>query len=204
MGAKIFATQIQGLTNTVSEETAKMLIALQEFNAGATAIINGAIADTFAGFGEAIGNALASGGNVIESIGASLLSSLGGLLVQMGKMAIQIGVGLLAIKAALKTLNPGVAIAAGVALVALGSFFSAKSRSISNSIGGGGGASSNTGAGANNTSFTSGSFSARGDGGGTVVFEIAGQKLIGVLSNTLNANRRLGGSLQMGEWQRKL
>lgn len=198
VGAKIFATQIQGLTNTVSEETAKMLIALQEFNAGATAIINGAIADTFAGFGEAIGNALASGGNVIESIGASLLSSLGGLLVQMGKMAIQIGVGLLAIKAALKTLNPGVAIAAGVALVALGSFFSAKSRSISNSIGGGGGASSNTGAGANNTSFTSGSFSARGDGGGTVVFEIAGQKLIGVLSNTLNANRRLGGSLQIG------
>lgn len=172
--------------------------ALIDFNNRATSIINGAIADTFAGFGEAIGNALASGGNVIESIGASLLSSLGGLLVQMGKMAIQIGVGLLAIKAALKTLNPGVAIAAGVALVALGSFFSAKSRSISNSIGGGGGASSNTGAGANNTSFSSGSFSARGDGGGTVVFEIAGQKLIGVLSNTLNANRRLGGSLQLG------
>lgn len=197
-GAQLIATQIQGISNIVSQETAKMLIALQEFNDSATAIINGAIADTFSGFGEAIGNAIANGGNVIESIGASLLSSLGGLLVQMGKMAIQIGVGLLAIKAALKTLNPGVAIAAGVALVALGSFFSAKSRSISNSIGGGGSASSNTGSGANNTSFTSGSFSARGDGGGTVVFEIAGQKLIGVLSNTLNANRRLGGSLQIG------
>lgn len=197
-GAQLVATQIKEISNTVSEETARMLIALQEFNAGATAIINGAISDTFAGFGEAIGQAIASGGNVIESIGASLLSSLGGLLVQMGKMAIQIGVGLLAIKTALKSLNPAVAIGAGVALVALGSLFSAKSRSISNSIGGVGSASSNTGAGANNTSFTSGSFSARGDGGGTVVFEIAGQKLIGVLSNTLNANRRLGGSLQIG------
>lgn len=197
-GAQLIATQIQGISNIVSQETAKMLIALQEFNDSATAIINGAIADTFAGLGEAIGQAIANGGNVLENVGASLLSSLGGLLVQMGKMAIQIGVGLLAIKTALKSLNPAAAIGAGVALVALGSLFSAKSRSISNSIGGSGSASSNTGAGANNTSFTSGSFSARGDGGGTVVFEIAGQKLIGVLSNTLNANRRLGGSLQIG------
>ena len=193
----IMQTTLPKIANVISVETAKMLIALQDFNDRASGIISGAIADTFAGLGEAIGNALASGGSVLESIGASLLSSLGGLLVQMGKMAIQIGVGLLAIKTALKSLNPAVAIGAGVALVALGSLFSAKSRSISNSIGGGGGASGLSGSGANNTSFTSGSFSQRGDGG-TVVFEIAGQKLIGVLSNTLNANRRLGGSLQLG------
>lgn len=196
-GAQLAATQIKGLANTIRTETALLEIALQEFNERASALINGAIADTFAGLGEAIGNALASGGSVFETIGASLLSSLGSLLVQMGKMAIQVGVGLLGIKAALKSLNPAAAIGAGVALVALGSFFSAKSRSISNSIGGGG-VSGSSGGGANNSSFTSGSFTSIGDGSGTVVFEIAGQKLVGVLSNTLNANRRLGGQLGLG------
>jgi uncharacterized coiled-coil DUF342 family protein len=173
----------------------KLAVALADFNARAGEIIQGAIADTFAGLGSAIGDALANGGSVLQSIGASLLDSLGSLLVQMGKMAIQVGVGLLAIKTALKSLNPAVAIGAGVALVALGSFFSSKSRSIGGSIGGGGSVSGGSGSGANNQSFTSGGFASRGDGGGTVVFEIAGQKLIGVLSNTLNANRRLGGSL---------
>jgi hypothetical protein len=172
----------------------KLAVALADFNARAGEIIQGAIADTFAGLGSAIGDALANGGSVLQSIGASLLDSLGNLLVQMGKMAIQVGVGLLAIKTALKSLNPAVAIGAGVALIALGSFFSSKSRSLAGSSGGGG-TSGATGSGANNQSFTSGGFASRGEGGGTVVFEIAGQKLIGVLSNTLNANRRLGGSL---------
>jgi hypothetical protein len=214
MSIKTFNGQIDALGNKVKElpgtikasmlqasieadlGAVRLAIALADFNARAGEIIQGAIADTFAGLGSAIGDALANGGSVLQSIGISLLDSLGSLLVQMGKMAIQVGVGLLGIKAALKSLNPAVAIGAGVALVALGSFFSSKSRSISNSIGGGGGGTSGaTGSGANNQSFTSGGFASRGDGGGTVVFEIAGQKLIGVLSNTLNANRRLGGSL---------
>jgi hypothetical protein len=180
---------------TGNEEIA---IALGELNARASQIISGAIADTFAGIGFAIGDAIANGGSVLEAVGVALLSSLGGLLVEMGKMAIQIGVSLLAIKTALKSLNPAVAIAAGVALVALGSFFSSKSKSIGNSIGGGGGVSGGSGSGANNSSFTSSSFASRGSDGGTVVFEIAGQKLVGVLSNTLNANRRLGGQLGLG------
>lgn len=173
-------------------------LALADFNNRANEIIKGAMVDTFAGIGSAIGNALANGGSVLGAIGQSLLASLGGLLVQMGKMAIEIGVGLIAVKTALKSLNPYVAIAAGVGLVALGSIFSSKSKSIGGSIGGGGGgASSSTGGGANNQSFTSSGFSGGGNNGGTVVFEIAGQKLIGVLSNTLNANRRLGGQLAL-------
>lgn len=190
----VMQTTLPQITNAINAETARMLIALQDFNNRASDIISGALADTFAGIGSAIGDALANGTDIFGAIGATLLDSLGSLLVQMGKMAIQVGVGLLAIKVALKSLNPAVAIGAGVALVALGSFFSSKSKSLSNSVGGGG-ASGSTGSGANNQSFSSGSFSSRGDGGGTVVFEIAGQKLIGVLSNTLNANRRLGGSI---------
>jgi len=183
------------LPEEVSASLVAMTQALMDFNTKAGEIISGALVDTFAGIGNAIGNALASGGNVLKAIGGSLLSSLGGLLTDMGKMAIQVGVGLLAIKTALKSLNPAVAIGAGVALIALGSFFSSKSSSIGGSVGGGGSASSSSGSGANNQSFTSSGFSGGGNNGGTVVFEIAGQKLIGVLSNTLNANRRLGGQL---------
>ena len=182
----------------ISEGTILMMEALLEFNNAATEIINTSIADTFAGLGNAIGSALATGGDVLSAVGKTLLSSLGAILTNMGQMAIQIGVGLLGIKAALKSLNPAVAIAAGVALIALGSFFSARSSAIAGGIGGGTGASGGTGAGANNQSFTSSGFASRGDGGGTVVFEIAGQKLIGVLNNTLNANKRLGGTLGLG------
>jgi hypothetical protein len=187
---------MDGLVKNVKAPLTEIEKAIIDFNARAGEIISSALVDTFAGIGAAIGNALASGGNVLQAIGGSLLSSLGGLLTDMGKMAIQVGVGLLAIKTALKSLNPAVAIGAGVALIALGSFFSSKSSSIGGSVGGGGkGASSNSGSGANNQSFTSSGFSGGGNNGGTVVFEIAGQKLIGVLSNTLNANRRLGGQL---------
>ena len=193
----VMQTTLPQIANVIDVETAKMLIVLQDFNNRANEIISGALVDTFAGLGSAIGDALANGSDVLSAVGATLLDSLGGLLVEMGKMAIQVGVGLLAIKTALKSLNPAVAIGAGVALVALGSFFSSKAKSIGNTIGGGG-TSGSSGSGANNTSFSSSGFTSRGDGSGTVVFEISGQRLIGVLNNTLNANRRLGGTLGLG------
>jgi hypothetical protein len=192
----IKSTLVQ-IPKEINEATLLMMEALLDFNNAATEIINNSIADTFAGIGNAIGSALATGGNVLNSIGKVLLSSLGGILTNMGQMAIEIGIGLLAIKSALKSLNPYVAIAAGVALIALGSFFSSKSASIGSSRGSSGSASSSSGAGANNQSFSSSGFSG-GSGGGTVVFEIAGQKLIGVLNNTLNSNKRLGGTLGLG------
>jgi hypothetical protein len=194
----VIKSSLVQIPNEINAGTILMMEALLEFNNAASEIINTSIADTFAGLGSAIGSALATGGDVLQAVGKTLLSSLGTILTNMGQMAISIGVGLLGIKAALKSLNPAVAIAAGVALIALGSFFSSKSSSIGNSIGGGGKTSGGTGASANNSSFTSSGFSSRGDGGGTVVFEIAGQKLIGVLSNTINANRRLGGTLGLG------
>jgi hypothetical protein len=173
---------------------------LELFNESASNIINGSISDTFAGIGEALGNALATGGNIMQALGQTLLGSLGNVLTQMGKMAIEIGVGLLGIKLALKTLNPYAAIAAGVALVALGSMFSSKSNSIGSSMGGSGSSSTGGGGSSSNYSTSSGGFNTAGASGGTVVFEIAGQKLIGVLNNTLNSNRRLGGqnSLSIG------
>lgn len=178
---------------------------LEDFNSNANSIINGSIASTFVGLGTNIGEALASGGNVLKAAGGALLAGLGSVLVELGKMAIQTGVGILAVKKSLKTLNPYVAIAAGVGLVALGSAFSSKSKSLGGSMGGGGsdgggGQRGSISSGADVSSPTSsvssgGSFS---NSGGTVVFEIAGQKLIGVLNNTTQGNLRLGGSGLVG------
>ena len=74
--------------------------------------------DVLVGFGEMIG-ALLSGTASMGDVAGALLGTIGGIAVQLGKAAIQIGVANLAIKASFK--NPFTAIAAGVALVALGS-----------------------------------------------------------------------------------
>lgn len=173
---------------------------LEDFNKSASEIIEGGITDTFAGLGSAIGGALASGGNVIQAAGSALLAGVGELLINLGKMAIQVGVGLSGIKAALKTLNPAVAISAGVALIALGSVFSSKASALGSSGGssGGSGGSVSTGASVSSPTSSTGGGGGSSFQGGTVVFEISGQSLIGVLGNTLDRNRRLGGSLGLG------
>lgn len=192
------STSFGGVKNAVELSAPGILEALINFNKQASLIINNAIADTFAGIGEALGNAFSTGANVLESVGATLLSALGGVLVSLGKLAIQTGVGILAVKSALKTLNPALAIGAGVALVAIGSAFSNGAKSIGNSGGGGSGGSFST-RGGSNSSFSSSSGGFQGGGlSGNVVFEISGQKLIGVLNNTLNGNKRLGGAVGLG------
>lgn len=82
--------------------------------------------DNFAqGIGRAVEEARASGEKMraIGAIGkeafASVLDALGGILIQVGKQAIATGTAIKAIKEALKNLNPAVAIAAGIALIAL-------------------------------------------------------------------------------------
>lgn len=73
-----------------------------------------------ASLGGLIGD-LATGGDAWGNFTNSAISAFGDMAVAIGKMAIQTGVAMLGIKAALKDLNPYVAIAAGTALVALGS-----------------------------------------------------------------------------------
>lgn len=184
------------------EEQLKLENNLMKLNENLSNIVNQGISQTLSGIGNAIGTALSSGANIADAIGNVLLGSLGGILTQVGQMAIAIGIGLEAIQIALKSLNPFVAIAAGIALVALGSYFSSQSQAIGNSMGSGGSSSSggggsysapNVGSGYSAPS-SSGGYSGSSNGG-TVVFEIAGQKLVGVLSNTLSRNRNLGGTL---------
>lgn len=187
------------------EEQLKIENNLMKLNENLSNIVNQGISQTLAGIGNAIGTALSAGANIADAIGNVLLGALGGILTQVGQMAIAIGIGLEAIQIALKSLNPFVAIAAGIALVALGSYFSSQSQAIGNSMGSGGSSSSSGGGSYSAPNVGSGysAPSSRGgssgySGGGTVVFEIAGQKLVGVLSNTLARNKNLGGTLSIG------
>lgn len=93
----------------------------------------------------AIGDALGSGGNVLKAAGSALLGGIAGILNQLGQLAIATGLAVEGIKKALQTLNPAVAIGAGVALVALAGFVSSKAKSLGGSRGGGGGGGSSVG-----------------------------------------------------------
>jgi hypothetical protein len=69
------------------------------------------------GFGEALGTALSGG---TESAGKALLAGLGGILVDMGRVMIAASPLIAGIRKALLSLNPAVALAAGIGLVAIG------------------------------------------------------------------------------------
>jgi peptidoglycan hydrolase-like protein with peptidoglycan-binding domain len=115
-GAVQMASPIQQMTEQ-QINLAKAAIDLSKNISGA---INAAAVNFAVGIGEMIG-AAAAGGDGIASFGTFALQSLAGLLQQVGEMAIQTGIALLGIQVALKTLNPAIAIAGGIALVALAS-----------------------------------------------------------------------------------
>jgi hypothetical protein len=62
---------------------------------------------------------------------------LAGLLGQVGKLAVGAGVAMLGIEAALTSLQPAVAIAGGIALIALAKIVSSKAQGLGGQMGGG-------------------------------------------------------------------
>ena len=115
------------------------VLRLAQFNSEVAKVIEGGAQQTLGDFAFAIGDALGSGGNVLKAAGSALLGGLAGILNQLGQLAIATGLTITGIKKALQTLNPAVAIGAGVALIALAGFVSSKAKSLGGSGGGGGG-----------------------------------------------------------------
>ena len=113
-----------------SEKMETMKTAIADFNNGLTDVVNTGLSDLAAGLGEGLG-AMAAGTGNLQTMAGSLLSTLGGMLMQLGKMAIQTGIAIFGIKKALQSLNPAVAIAGGIALVALAKMVSSKAAKIS-------------------------------------------------------------------------
>ena len=163
-------------------------------------ILDGGLANAFVDLGQSIGEALATGGNVLSAVGKSLLGSVGKLLGEFGKQLIAFGVAGLSYSKLIKSLftNPataapkaGLAIAAGIALVALSGAISSGLKSNSGGGGGGGGGggasvgSSGVGGG---TSFAGGGqgglFAQNRDLNGELV--VRGQDLVYVFNQASN------------------
>ncbi len=161
----------------------------QRFNESINNLIAAGMQDAAVTFGEGIG-ALMTGDMNVGEFGATLLGVVGRFLTQFGQLIIGYAIAAAGLQAAIEV--PGmwpVALAAGIALVAIGSAISSLSKKgLSGSGGGGGGSSAASG---------SGSYNSPGNGQGQsqdnrVVFEIQGTKLVGVLANT-DTNRRVTG-----------
>jgi hypothetical protein len=110
---------------------------MANFNLQATQAIESGLEQTIGTMAATLGQALTEGGNFAEAGAAVLLNAVGSMAVQLGQLAIATGITMSAIKKAFT--NPFTAIAAGVALVAVGSYVSAQAKAITAGGSGGGG-----------------------------------------------------------------
>lgn len=92
-------------------------------------IIESGIEGMVEGLGEGLGKLIATG----DMDASYLLEPFASMLIQLGELAIATGIGIAGIKKAFSSLNPAVAIAAGVALIALGSAISSAISNIGTS-----------------------------------------------------------------------
>lgn len=108
-----------------------------EFNNGINRILSQGASQLANGIGNALQSAIINGGNLASNLSKVLLGTIGSMAVQLGKLAIKIGITLEKVKLAFKGPNGLLAIAAGAALVALGSVFKAGAAKIGGGGGGG-------------------------------------------------------------------
>ncbi len=170
------------------------LTALNDFNEAASQIINDEISNTFAGIGVAIGSSLVNGTNFANQLGSVLLSSLGNVAVQLGQLAIGMGKAIVAIKKSLIGLNGGLAIAAGVGLIALGTVFKAGASRLGNNFGSSSGSGSFGGPTDNNNVATTFS-SSQSLNNGQIIGRIIGRDVVLVYDANQSASNRLGRDL---------
>lgn len=166
-----------------AEKKQRVLAAQTQFNEELNRTIATGMMDAAMTFGEGIG-ALMSGDMNMGEFGLTLLAMVGKFLVQFGQLIIGYAIAAAGLEAAIKV--PGmwpVALAAGIALVAIGSAISSmSSKGLKGSSSSGGGQSA--------TSSQGNSYTPQGAAlSGAVVFELHGDKLKGVLNNIDRRNQ---------------
>ena len=131
----------------LGEHTAQYYKDLEVFENRVNDIFGYGLAETVSNSMQAVGEAIASGGNIGKALGDALLGGLSSVLVQFGQLLIATSfAGLQFSKAFRKLFDPkqwGIALAAGIALTALGGTL--KGFVSSKSGGGSGGSSSASG-----------------------------------------------------------
>jgi hypothetical protein len=142
-----------------------------------------AFIESFSGATQAVTDALFNlEGAGAEQVLAALMQPFARTATQLGEMLIAQGIGIKAFKDSLKTLQPGVAIAAGAALIALGAALSSGIQSLAGGAAGGTSASTASAG----SSATSGIETYQQDITVHVVGEIAGDKIVLAGQKTLN------------------
>jgi hypothetical protein len=148
---------------------------------------SGLVTDALSGLGYALGSAISGS----QDLGEALLGVLGKVLTQLGEMILTAGIGVEAFKTSLESLNGYVAVAAGIALIALGSAISGSISDLgSNPTGGGSGSSTGRGGrGSNVGSIGAGGFEIKIGG----EFRIKGPDLVYIIDrNTALSDRTTG------------
>lgn len=118
MALEMADNSLKQKVQSFSASYVKMVDNANKFNEGFTMVIEGGLANMLSGIGQLAGTAGATAGDLAKV----LLGTIGDMAIQLGQLAIGIGVAIEGIKKALTDLNPAVALAAGIALVALGTF----------------------------------------------------------------------------------
>jgi hypothetical protein len=95
--------------------------AAQSFGEAVEQAIEQAAESMTINFSKMLGQTLATGKGM-EGLGRMVLNTLADLAVQVGEIAIGVGISIKGIRKSLETLNPAVALIAGIALVALGTY----------------------------------------------------------------------------------
>lgn len=141
-GAEKQKASLDGLVKGIQDKREKLNTELKgiqtdfiDFSTQMSDIITNGVTSFLSGIGEMIGG-LILGAVSMADVGGMMLKVVGDLVTQLGEAAVQVGVGMLAIQSAFS--NPFGAIAAGIALIAIGSVISGIASQFSGGQEGGG------------------------------------------------------------------
>ena len=194
-------------TPAVSDALIRMREDFANFISYMDSVVSTSFANTFESIGDIIAKGMAGGVigltdvvNALKAQFGEILSNMGSYLIRAGSASVMAGKIAKFFGDPKKGIKFGLAgIALGVALKGLGGAL--KSQAMGTGVAGG----SDYGSSDRNMntsrqlqpSYYNDGFSSGYAGQQQVVFEIAGTKLVGVLTNTLRSNRNLGGSIKL-------